>query len=37
MKEKLYSLATGIAVGIVLHYFLYRIFLPVEPFIYVSF
>jgi hypothetical protein len=37
MKATLYSLAAGIAVGIVLHYLLYRIFLPVEPFIYVSF
>jgi hypothetical protein len=27
----------GIAIGIFFHYLLYRIFLPAEPFIYVSF
>ncbi len=37
MRATLYSLAAGIAVGIVFHYVLYRIFLPLEPFIYVAF
>jgi hypothetical protein len=27
----------GLAVGLLIHYFLYRIFLPVQPFIYVAF
>ena len=30
-------LALGLAVGFFLHYLLYRLFLPVEPFIYVAF
>ena len=30
-------LALGIVVGVFLHYLLYRLFLPVEPFIYVAF
>jgi len=31
------SLAVGILIGILLHYFLYRYSIPVKPFIYVSF
>jgi hypothetical protein len=31
------SLLVGVAVGIVLHYLLFRLSLPVQPFIYVSF
>ena len=31
------SLMAGIVVGIILHYTLYRIGLPVEPFIYLAF
>lgn len=31
------SLVTGMVVGIILHYTLYRIGLPVEPFIYLAF
>lgn len=31
------SLHIGLAVGVVLHYALYRMSLPVEPFIYMSF
>lgn len=27
----------GVAIGLFFHYLLYRIFLPVEPFIYVAF
>lgn len=30
-------LLVGLAVGVFLHYLLYRLFLPVEPFIYVAF
>jgi xanthosine utilization system XapX-like protein len=33
----LLSLFTGMIVGIILHYTLYRIGLPVEPFIYLAF
>ena len=33
----LVSLMAGIVVGIILHYTLYRIGLPVEPFIYLAF
>jgi hypothetical protein len=29
--------AAGVALGVLGHYMLYRIFLPVEPFIYVAF
>ncbi len=31
------SLAVGLAVGVFLHYVLFRLTLPVQPFIYVSF
>lgn len=31
------SLLIGIAIGVLLHYMFYRIFLPVQPFIYVAF
>lgn len=31
------SLVVGVAVGIFLHYLLFRLSLPVQPFIYVSF
>jgi len=31
------SLVVGVAVGIFLHYLLFRLTLPVQPFIYVSF
>jgi len=30
-------LALGLALGFFLHYLLYRLFLPVQPFIYVAF
>ncbi len=33
----LLSLAAGAVVGVVLHYTLYRMGLPVEPFIYLAF
>ena len=33
----LLSIAVGIFVGIILHYTLYRMGLPVEPFIYLAF
>jgi xanthosine utilization system XapX-like protein len=33
----LVSLVAGMVVGIILHYTLYRIGLPVEPFIYLAF
>jgi len=33
----LLSLQIGFAVGVMLHYALYRMSLPVEPFIYMSF
>lgn len=33
----LLSLTVGIIVGIILHYTLYRMGLPVEPFIYLAF
>jgi len=33
----LLRLLLGVAIGVFLHYLLYRIFLPVEPFIYVAF
>ncbi len=33
----LLSLLVGVAVGIFLHYLLFRLTLPVQPFIYVSF
>ena len=33
----LLSLVAGVVVGIILHYTLYRIGLPVEPFIYLAF
>ena len=29
--------AIGLALGFLLHYLLYRLFLPVQPFIYVAF
>lgn len=31
------TLGGGIVIGIFMHYFFYRLSLPVEPFIYVSF
>jgi hypothetical protein len=31
------SLAVGLALGVFLHYVLFRLTLPVQPFIYVSF
>jgi hypothetical protein len=31
------SLVLGVAAGVFLHYLIYRLSLPVEPFIYVSF
>ena len=33
----LLSLAAGMLIGVLLHYFLYRISLPVQPFIYLVF
>ncbi len=33
----LFSLLLGILVGIILHYTLYRMGLPIEPFIYLAF
>jgi hypothetical protein len=32
-----FSLVVGLAVGVFLHYLLYRLGLPVQPFIYVAF
>lgn len=37
MRRILLSFVAGLLTAIVLHYALYRIFLPLEPFIYVSF
>jgi hypothetical protein len=35
--KRLASFALGLAVGVVLHYTLYRMGLPVQPFIYMAF
>jgi hypothetical protein len=32
-----FSLLVGLAVGVFLHYLLYRLGLPIQPFIYVAF
>ena len=37
LGRHLLSLLVGVAVGIFLHYLLFRLTLPVQPFIYVSF
>lgn len=35
--KTLFSLMIGLLIGVLLHYFLYRISLPVQPFIYLVF
>lgn len=35
--RQLFSLFVGLAVGVVFHYLLFRLTLPVQPFIYVAF
>lgn len=37
MKEALIYVALGLFVGITLHYYLYRVGLPIEPFVYQAF
>ena len=36
-QRPLFRFLLGLIVGVFLHYMLYRIFLPAEPFIYVAF
>jgi xanthosine utilization system XapX-like protein len=37
MKRYLLSFLLGVSLGVVFHYALYRMALPLEPFIYVAF
>ncbi len=37
LARLLFRFALGVVIGVFFHYLLYRIFLPVEPFIYVAF
>jgi hypothetical protein len=36
-RRKIVSFVVGCAIGVLLHYILYRMSLPLEPFIYVAF
>lgn len=35
--KQVFSLVVGLAVGVLFHYLLFRLTLPVQPFIYVAF